>query len=149
MTETPMRSYDRSLPIGLLRAREATMRLFKPHMDAAGLTLPQWRVIRALAEDGEHDASDLAEQCAVLPPSLSRILASLEERGYLARHREDTDGRRLNITLTDKGRAVFERIAPHSERVYQELETAFGKARLEALLDELSELREVATRLRR
>ena len=125
------------------------MRLFKPYVDSVGLTMPQWRVIRALAEDGEHDASDLAEQCAVLPPSLSRILASLEERGLLDRNREDTDGRRLSIRLTDKGREVFDGVAPQSERTYQELETAFGKERLEGLLDELSELREVATRLRR
>ena len=47
-----LRGFERSLPIALLRAREATMRLFKPHVDAAGLTLPQWRVIRALARAG-------------------------------------------------------------------------------------------------
>lgn len=149
MTDKPLRSYDRSLPIALLRAREATMRLFKPQVDAAGLTLPQWRVIRALAEDGEHDATDLAEQCAVLPPSMSRILATLEAKGLLARGREGADGRRLNIRLTEAGREVFDEIAPHSEQSYRELETAFGEARLGQLLNELSELREAAASLRR
>jgi homoprotocatechuate degradation regulator HpaR len=149
MTDKPLRSYDRSLPIALLRAREATMRLFKPQVDAAGLTLPQWRVIRALAEDGEHDASDLAEQCAVLPPSMSRILATLEAKGLLARGREDADGRRLSITLTESGRKIFDEIAPHSEQSYRELETAFGEERLGSLLNELSELREVAASLKR
>ncbi|HEU0223178.1 MAG TPA: homoprotocatechuate degradation operon regulator HpaR, partial [Paracoccaceae bacterium] len=58
------RPYDRALPIALLRAREATMRLFKPHITAQALTLPQWRVIRALAEAGQLDATELSDRCA-------------------------------------------------------------------------------------
>ena len=139
-----LRGYERSLPIALLRAREATMRMFKPHVDAAGLTLPQWRVIRALAEGGAHDAAELAEKCAVLPPSLSRILAGLEERGLLARDKGDDDGRRLVIKLTEDGAALFREIAPKSEAEYRRLEAAFGAERLAKLLSELNSLRDTA-----
>lgn len=139
-----IRSYERALPIALLRAREATMRMFKPHVDAADLTLPQWRVIRALAEGGAHDAADLAEKCAVLPPSLSRILTVLEGRGLLARERGDEDGRRLVIKLTPDGAAMFREIAPKSEAEYQRLEAAFGAERLANLLAELDSLRDTA-----
>ena len=145
MTEE-LRGYERSLPIALLRAREATMRMFKPHVDAAGITLPQWRVIRALAEGGAHDAAELAEKCAVLPPSLSRILAGLEERGLLARDKGDDDGRRLVINLTADGRALFREIAPKSEAEYRRLEDAFGAERLAKLLSELNSLRDAAVR---
>lgn len=139
-----LRGFERSLPIALLRAREATMRLFKPHVDAAGLTLPQWRVIRALAEGGAHDAAELAEKCAVLPPSLSRILAGLEARGLLARDKGDDDGRRLVINLTPDGEAIFREIAPKSEASYRALEEAFGAERIANLLEELESLRETA-----
>ena len=47
MAETPQ--YDQSLTIALLRARDAVTALFREHVAAAGLTLQQWRVIRALA----------------------------------------------------------------------------------------------------
>ncbi|MEL7463385.1 MAG: homoprotocatechuate degradation operon regulator HpaR [Pseudomonadota bacterium] len=139
-----IRGYERALPIALLRAREATMRMFKPHVDAAGLTLPQWRVIRALAEGGAHDAAELAEKCAVLPPSLSRILTVLEKRGLLAREKGAGDGRRLVINLTDQGAALFAEIAPKSEAEYRRLEAAFGAERLAKLLDELDFLRDTA-----
>ena len=45
MAETPQ--YDQSLTIALLRARDAVTALFREHVAAAGLTLQQWRVIRA------------------------------------------------------------------------------------------------------
>ncbi len=146
---TALRGLERALPITLLRAREATMRLFKPHVDAAGLTLPQWRVIRALAEDGVHDAAELAGRCAILPPSLSRILPVLEERGLILRTREAGDGRRAALRLSDAGHALFAQIAPHSEAVYRKLEDAFGANRTAALLAELDALTEVADHLTR
>ncbi len=138
-----LRGMQQSLPIALLRAREATMRLFKPVVDAEGLSLPQWRVIRALAEAGALDASDLAERCAILPPSLSRMLQTLETRGLIARART-ADARRRRIALTDAGADLFARVSPQSEAVYRTLEDRIGADRLQALLAELEHLRQVA-----
>ena len=120
------------------------MRLFKPHVDAEGLSLPQWRVIRALAEDGAADASALADRCAILPPSLSRMIAALSERGLVEIEREGGDGRRRLVRLTAAGSRIVARVSPRSEAIYRDLETAFGKDRLARLLDELDELRTCA-----
>ncbi|MEM7524329.1 MAG: hypothetical protein AAF360_11340 [Pseudomonadota bacterium] len=84
MTED-LRGFERSLPIALLRARESTKRLFKPHVDAASLTLPQWRVIRALAEgDGRRLTLRLTEKGAVIfeqiAPVSELIYQDLEDR---------------------------------------------------------------------
>ena len=43
---------DRSLPIMLLRAREAVMKRFRPMLKAHGLSEQQWRVLRVLNETG-------------------------------------------------------------------------------------------------
>ena len=45
----PMREFSRSLPMSLLRAREAVMRQFRPSLREHGLTEQQWRILRALA----------------------------------------------------------------------------------------------------
>ncbi|MGB0506468.1 MAG: homoprotocatechuate degradation operon regulator HpaR [Pikeienuella sp.] len=139
-----LRGFRQSLPISLLRARESTMRLFKPYVDSENLSLPQWRVIRALAEGGAHDATDLAERCAVLPPSMSRMLPALQSRGLISRGPSPEDARRQVITLTDEGMAMFKRVAPNSENIYRQLEATFGTDRLNRLLDELDELNRVA-----
>ena len=44
----PMREFSRSLPMSLLRAREAVMRQFRPSLRNHGLTEQQWRILRAL-----------------------------------------------------------------------------------------------------
>jgi len=45
----PMREFSRSLPMSLLRAREAVMRQFRPALRRHDLTEQQWRILRALA----------------------------------------------------------------------------------------------------
>ena len=135
-----MRSFERSLPMALLRAREAVMGRFRPMLKNNGVTEQQWRVIRALIAGGEMDASALADQCWILMPSLSRILKSLEARGLIARRRVDSDLRRTIISVTDKGRALFARIAPQSEVAYAEIAEAVGSENIEALYALLQEL---------
>ena len=136
-----LRKYEKSLPISLLRAREATTRYFKPYIDCHDLTMPQWRVLRALAEEEGLDARTLSERCVILPPSLTRIFRSLTQRGLISQVGCD-DARRHRVMLTDAGRALFESVVRASEPDYERLSAAFGAERLDSLLNLLSELRD-------
>ena len=138
-----LRDFESSLPIALLRARAATAAKFKRHTDALGLTQPQWRVIRALAPGEPLDVRTLAHRCALLQPSVSRLLKSLEDRG-LIRTLDVGDARRRVLALTPKGQAVFDRVAVVSEAVYRDLEEAYGQQDLAHLVTMLRRLREVA-----
>ena len=80
----PIRPFEQSLPMALLRAREAAMRRFRPLLAAHALTEQQWRVLRALtATDKAVEPTVLAELTFLLAPSLSRILSNLEGRGLI------------------------------------------------------------------
>jgi homoprotocatechuate degradation regulator HpaR len=136
-----LRKFEKSLPIALLRTREATTRLFKPFIESHDLTMPQWRVLRALAEAECLDAKTLSERCVILPPSLTRIFRSLTQRGLIAQV-DCTDARRHMVALTTQGQALFEEVVQESEPVYRELAAAFGPDRLDMLLDLLNELRD-------
>lgn len=140
-----LRGLDRSLTVALLRAREATMAQFRPLIAAHDLTEQQWRVLRALA-DGDAapmDATEIAARSVILTPSLTRILRTLEDRGLIDRAKADGDGRRWEIGLTRKGRAVFDAIAPHSEQAYRTIERKIGAKNLDRLLELLNELSEI------
>ena len=76
-SEKALRSFDRSLPMALLRAREAVMKKFLPSLRANNLSSQQWRVIRALREKDGQDLSELSARCFLLMPSLSHILSIL------------------------------------------------------------------------
>ncbi len=132
-----MRSLDDSLPLKLLKAREAVMDQFRPRLHAHGVTEQQWRVLRALNEHKEMDAGALSKRVAILMPSLSRILNDLEKRGLLKKERSSVDKRLLNTRIRPKGRALVKQIAPHSETQYNRIEQALGKDTYRMLMSEL------------
>jgi homoprotocatechuate degradation regulator HpaR len=129
----PMRTFAHSLPMALLRAREAVMRRFRPGLRDHGVTEQQWRVLRALAHAGPLSVTELANATFLLPPSLSRILPELEARSLIRRRQADADLRRSVISLEAKGLRLIATHAPYSEAVYDGIEEHFGSVRLEEL----------------
>ncbi len=136
----PLRDRRRSLAIGLLRAREAVMSHFRPILAAHDVTEQQWRVIRVLYEAGQLDATELADKASILAPSLTRMIRSLEERGFITKHKDDADGRRVLLQITPAGQAIVEDVMPESQKVYADIDARFGEERVEKLLDMLEEL---------
>jgi len=135
-----MRRLDDSLPLKLLRAREAVMDHFRPHLHLHGVTEQQWRVLRALAEYGPLDAGSLARRVCLLMPSLSRILRDLAGQGLLKRSRKAGDGRKVIVVLSPGGRALFQKMSQESEQIYSSLAAAIGPEKLDALASELEQL---------
>ena len=131
---------DKSLPIMLLRAREAVMQRFRPMLKAHGLSEQQWRVLRVLNEMGPLEPTQLADQSVILTPSLTRILANLEARDLIKRKRHPDDGRRQVAQLTHSGRKMIADIAPQSAAIYAGLERDFGGVETAALMQALRSL---------
>ena len=136
----PMRAFSRSLPMQLLRAREAVMQRFRPMLHGHGVTEQQWRVIRALVDGSTADIGALAAQCCILPACLSRIVDTLEEKKLVARRAHAADQRRVVVEVTAAGRRLFQSVAPHSEAHYREIAALVGAGRLDALYEMLDDL---------
>ncbi|SBW16264.1 MarR family transcriptional regulator [Brucella sp. 10RB9215] len=134
------RNTRRSVPIALLRAREAVMSHFRPMLAQHDITEQQWRVIRILAETDIVDASEMAERAFILAPSLTRIIRSLEERGIITKTKDENDGRRVLLQITPAGLAIIKEVAPESRLIYQMIEERFGRERIDQLLDMLDDL---------
>jgi homoprotocatechuate degradation regulator HpaR len=138
----PMRAFSKSLPMELLRAREAVMRRFRPALRTHGVTEQQWRILRAIAHAGPLEVSELAEATCLLAPSLSRILPDMEARQLISRKQADTDLRRSVISLERKGLRLIATHAPTAEEIYEEIAERFGAERLSQLFTLLGELEE-------
>jgi len=63
-------------------------------------------VLGRLAKDGPATTAELARAEAVKPQSMGATINALEERGFVERKPHPTDGRQMNISLTDKGAAI-------------------------------------------
>ena len=134
------RDTRRSLPIALLRAREAVMGHFRPMLAIHDVTEQQWRVIRIVAEAGTLDASEMADRAFILAPSLTRIIRSLEERGFITKSKDEQDGRRVLLRITPAGLKIINEVSPDSRMIYKAIENRFGRDRIEQLLEMLDEL---------
>ncbi len=66
-------------------------------------------VMARLAKDGPATTADLARAEGMKPQSMGTTIAALEEMGMVERRPHPTDGRQINIVLTDKGVAVRKR----------------------------------------
>ena len=136
----PMREFSRSLPMSLLRAREAVMRQFRPSLREHGLTEQQWRILRALATIEAAEVTELARTAFLLGPSLSRILRDLEARNLIERKTAKADQRRSMVSISKEGVKLMASVAPSSEAIYAEITQRFGIRKLAELQEMLGQL---------
>jgi DNA-binding MarR family transcriptional regulator len=61
---------------------------------------------------GEMEARNFAAAVGISRPTASGVLTTLERRGYVARRRDDRDGRMVLISLTDDGRDKIAELFP-------------------------------------
>ncbi|HEY8435075.1 MAG TPA: homoprotocatechuate degradation operon regulator HpaR [Sphingomicrobium sp.] len=137
-----MRPFERSLPMALLRAREAVMRGFRQQLREHGLNEQEWRIMRALMEVDRVEIGELAECVFILKPSATRTIKNLEARGIVDRTRSNADQRRAFIALTARGRKLFEQLAPHSELEYARMTNLIGAADMQKLYELLHQVTE-------
>ncbi|MDH4160102.1 MAG: MarR family transcriptional regulator [Actinomycetota bacterium] len=72
-----------------------------------GLTLTQLSTLAALERHGPSSPGVLAELEKVQPPSMTRIVTSLENRGLVARSAHPTDGRQVVVSATADARELL------------------------------------------
>jgi homoprotocatechuate degradation regulator HpaR len=139
----PLPAVSQSLPVRLLRAREAVMFRLRPTLRVYNITEQQWRVLRTIRDLKETEITALAGRVFLLPPSLSRILKDLEARGLIDRRISVNDQRRAIVSLTPEGHAVITEAEPALMVAVTEMRALFGNDRMAQLQRLLAELEAV------
>jgi DNA-binding MarR family transcriptional regulator len=71
------------------------------------LTFSQLSALTSLQLAGALTPRELADVERVQPPTMTKIVGKLEERGLVARTPHPTDGRQVILAATEEGRAVY------------------------------------------
>lgn len=100
-------------------------RLVRLQRADTSITLTHLSAMGTLEKYGPMSAGELATCEKVQPPSMTKVLATLEERGLVRRDAHPDDRRQAIIAITDEGRRLIE-----SERRSRD---AWLSRRLEAL----------------
>ncbi|WP_433343506.1 MarR family winged helix-turn-helix transcriptional regulator [Micromonospora sp. CA-111912] len=136
----------RQVCFALYAASRALTDVYRPILDAFGLTYPQYLVLLVLWER-DDDAPTVSELGAALrldSGTLSPLLKRLEAAGLLVRSRSARDERRVEVRLTGDGAALRERMCDVPLRVA--LATGLSEAELVALRDTLTRVTETIHR---
>ncbi|MFI1995841.1 MarR family winged helix-turn-helix transcriptional regulator [Actinoplanes sp. NPDC020271] len=90
--------------------REAIIRFSRRVRQArpvGDLTFSQLSALTSLQLHGALTPRELADVERVQPPTMTKIVGKLEERGLVGRTPHPTDGRQVILAATDEGRAVY------------------------------------------
>jgi DNA-binding MarR family transcriptional regulator len=79
-------------------------RRLRPAMQRDGISAAKLSVIGQIYRAGPMSPTELAAREGVKLPSLTRLVAELENDGWLAREAHESDGRRSLLALTALGR---------------------------------------------
>lgn len=128
-----MQSIHDSLTINLLRLREHLMAYFRPILKKYGVTEQQWRIIRYLHEYTDTTIERISHHVCISSPSLTGILNRMENMGWLQRRADTHDKRCTYISLTEKGKDLYTKVAPESTQAYKNIEKDLGPAEVQIL----------------
>jgi len=114
-----------------------------------GLALPEWRVLVTLGQHQGITAKEIGTAARMHKTKVSRAVAGLEEKGYLARQLNRADLREAFLSLTPRGRKVYLQITPVALRFARQLNQALDAGEVPALDSLISRLTERAEKLSR
>ncbi len=97
---------DKHLCYSIYSTSIALNRLYKPILDAAGITYPQYLVLCTLWEDNGRTISAIAGQLALEPSTITPLVKRLEQAKFVTRQRNAQDERLVEVFLTAKGKEL-------------------------------------------
>jgi DNA-binding MarR family transcriptional regulator len=100
---------DNQICFTLYATSMAITRAYKPLLDALGLTYPQYLVLSVLGEEDGLTIGGIATRLDLESSTVTPLVKRLEAAGLVARRRGVEDERRVEVTMTDAGRALLER----------------------------------------
>jgi len=93
----------------LYKTSRAMIRLYQPILEAFDITYPQYLTMLVLWEKESIDFKELSRKLELKTGTLTPILQKLEVAGYLERIKNEKDNRKINVTITEKGKKLKEK----------------------------------------
>jgi DNA-binding MarR family transcriptional regulator len=129
------------LPYHLYRVTNLLNDRLQGKLRLAGINPSQWRVLSVLRSGGRMSLSRVVDMTLMEQPTVSKVVAQMEQGGLVHRRPSPDDSRFVEVALTDKGLATFEEIVPFA---YRHQKTAMDglsdedRAALRSLLDRIA-----------
>lgn len=133
---------DRFLPYRLsVLSNRVSDAIAAHYSERFGLTIAEWRVMAVLGGSSGLSAREVAERTAMDKVQVSRAVASLVDARRVTKQDDANDGRITRLSLSAKGKAIYDEIVPlalHLEAVLLAALTKDERKTLSELMDKLA-----------
>ena len=128
VSDAPLR-LEGFLPYQLnVAASLVSQALSRLYAERYGIGVPEWRVLVTLGEFESMTGKAIGEHSHMHKTKVSRAVALLEKRKWLARRVNRSDLREAFLSLTPEGRAIYRELAPGAAEFAQHIEAAIDPA---------------------
>lgn len=112
-----------------------------------GLTTDQYTALSVLEQPHDLTSAELARRSFVRPQTMHEMITSLDQRGFVERHRDPGNRRILLIRLTAKGRDMLEKYDEQVQSLQERMLATLSTRKRQDLRDALAACRQsLATR---
>lgn len=138
--EASARFVDGYLAYLLAQASSRISREFHREVEAAGLSVTEWRVLASLFGSEGESIGTLAQLALTKQPTLSKVVQRMEADGLVERTGVRRDRRQTLVRLTRKGRGLADSLCARALRHQQAVLEPFGDDNAALLIGMLKEL---------
>lgn len=134
---------DNQLCFRLYSAARLTMKAYQPYFAPIDITYPQYLVLLVLWEQDCQPVCDIAKRLLLDTNTVTPLLQRMEKAGLVVRLRGEQDTRQRIVSLTDKGKALRDKVADVpkclGESIIEQVGSVEELAAIIPLLDQLIE----------
>jgi len=99
----PEQLLENQLCFAVYAAAHSFAQAYRPFLDPAGLTYPQYLILLELWERDGQTVGELGEPLFLDSGTLTPMLRRMEAAGWIRRRRDAADARAVRVSLTAKG----------------------------------------------
>jgi DNA-binding MarR family transcriptional regulator len=144
---------DNYLPYLINRVGNILVQLFSRDLAPFQLSVPMWRVIAVLAENGEHRLIDLSIMTSIDASTLSRLTEAMQRKRLVVRRRSRHNKREVIVSIAPRGLELVGILGPIARAYEREMtaglpaaDLADTRRALRGMFDRLAKLRAHAAR---
>ncbi len=108
--------------------------------ELAGITVTQWRIIALVGSHGRATSAELTRLGAIDKGLFSRNLKKLIAGGVIQTVVDKGDNRALQLSLSRRGQAIYDRVLPHMRERQFELKSGLSKQEEDVLFRALEKI---------
>lgn len=113
-----MLKLDNQLCFSLYACSKEIISLYKPHLNAYGLTYTQYITLLVLWEQDSLSVSELGNKLLLDSGTLTPLLKKLEKSQLIERVRNKDDERSVTVSLTEKGKLLQEKFIDLPQKMF-------------------------------